>query len=117
MAGLGEQWQLETISLRLWPAASSVQSVITALFALVHEHDLRPDDVEEIRVGLSKTVYDMHGTLPWSDKFRALLSTPYIVGVVLHDRRCWLDQFQPERTADPALSEFVRQRVKVEIDD
>ena len=53
---------LETISLRLWPAASSIQSVITAIFALIEKHDLRPEDVERVEVGLSKTVYDMHGT-------------------------------------------------------
>ena len=35
--GLGQDWTLEQISLRLWPAASSVQSVITALLALAEK--------------------------------------------------------------------------------
>jgi 2-methylcitrate dehydratase PrpD len=65
---------------------------------------------------LSKTVYDMHGTLAWNDKFKALLSTPYVTAIVLHDRRCWLDQFEPERYKDPAVDKFARERVKVEID-
>lgn len=117
LAGLGETWMLETISLRLWPAASSIQSVITAMLALADQHDLRPDDVEQIEVGLSKTVYDMHGTLPWDNKFRALLSTPYVTGVVLHDRRCWVDQFRPERIGDPELDTFIRKRIRVGIDD
>lgn len=117
VAGLGEDWKLETISLRLWPAASSIQSVVTAVFALVEECDLRPEDVERITVGLSKTVYDMHGTLPWTDKFRALLSAPYVTAVVLHDRRCWFEQFQPSRIGEPALDAFIRQRVRVEIDE
>lgn len=116
-ADLGEAWLLETISLRLWPAGSSIQSVITATLALTEDHDLKPADIERIDVGLSKTVYDMHGTLPWDNKFRALLSTPYVTGVVLHDRRCWLDQFTPERIADQALDEFVRRRVHVAVDD
>ena len=30
-AGLGDDWELNTISLRLWPAGSSIQSVITAV--------------------------------------------------------------------------------------
>ena len=116
VANLGKTWELETISLRLWPAASSIQSVITAMFALIDEHDLRPAEVVEIDVGLSKTVYDMHGTLPWDDKFRALLSTPYVTGVVLHDRKCWFEQFQPERISDPALGTFIRERINVGID-
>jgi 2-methylcitrate dehydratase PrpD len=113
VAGLGEQWTLETISLRRWPAASSIQSVVTALFALVEAHDLRPADVERIEVGLSQTVYDLHGSLPWDSKFRAQLSTPYVTGVVLHDRRCWFEQFTPERIGDPALDAFIRERIRV----
>lgn len=117
VADLGEAWLLNTISLRLWPAASSIQSVITAVLALTEGNDLRPDDVERIDVGLSKTVYDFHGTLPWDNKFRALLSTPYVTGVVLHDRQCWLDQFEPSRISDPDLDSFVRKHIRVAIDD
>ena len=116
VAGLGSRWALEEIALRLWPAASSIQSVITALFALIEAHDLKPARIAAVRVGLSKTVYDMHGTLAWNDKFNALLSTPYVTAIVLHDRRCWLDQFEPERIGDPAVGAFARERVRVEID-
>jgi len=77
---------------------------------------LRPARIASVRVGLSKTVYDMHGTLAWNDKFKALLSTPYVTAIVLHDRRCWLDQFEPARFRDPAVDAFARERVKVEID-
>jgi 2-methylcitrate dehydratase PrpD len=117
VAQLGEDWLLETISLRLWPAGSSIQSVITAMLALVEQHDLRPEGVERVEVGLSKTVYDMHGSLPWDNKFRALLSTPYVTGVVLHDRRCWFEQFEPARIGDPALDSFIRERIRVGADD
>ena len=115
-AGLGERWELEQIALRLWPAASSVQTVITGLLYLIRKHDLSPGKIAAVRIGLSKTVYDMHGTLPWNDKFKALLSTPYITSIVLHDRRCWLDQFEPKRFQDPAVDAFAREKVKVEVD-
>jgi 2-methylcitrate dehydratase PrpD len=110
---LGKQWTLDQISLRLWPAASSVQSVITALLALANTHDLKPENIAAVRVGLSKGVYDMHGTLGWDDKFKALLSMPYITSVVLHDRACWLDQFEPARVKDRAVDAFARDRVQV----
>ena len=115
-ADLGTQWQIEQISLRLWPAASSVQAVITALLALAEKHNLKPADIAEVRVALSKGVYDMHGTLAWNDKFKALLSMPYITSVVLHDRACWLDQFDPSRIADASVDAFARDRVKVRAD-
>ena len=113
---LGKTWALQQISLRLWPAASSVQSVITALLAMANTHDLKPENITEVRVGLSKGVYDMHGTLAWDDKFKALLSMPYITSVVLHDRACWLDQFEPARVADKAVDAFARAKVKVSIE-
>jgi 2-methylcitrate dehydratase PrpD len=116
VAGLGRDWLLEQIAMRLWPAASSIQTAMTSLFALIERHDLRPDDIAQVKVGLSKVVYDMHGTLPWNDKFKALLSTPYVTGIILHDRRCWLDQFEPRRYQDPAVDTFTRERVKVSAD-
>jgi 2-methylcitrate dehydratase PrpD len=116
IADLGKGWALGQISLRLWPAASSVQSVITALLALANAHDLKPVQIAQVRVGLSKGVYDMHGTLAWDDKFKALLSMPYITSVVLHDRACWLDQFEPARINDKAVDAFARERVKVGIE-
>lgn len=113
---LGEQWELENISFRLWPLASSIQSVVTAMFGLIQEHDLKPDQVQRIHVGLSDTVYDMHGAMGWENRFRALLSAPYAVAVVLHDRQCWLDQFTPARVSDVSLDRFIRDHVVVEKD-
>lgn len=115
-AGLGRDWMLQQIALRLWPAASSIQTAMTALFALVEAHDLKPDAIAEVTIGLSKGVYDMHGTLPWNDKFKALLSAPYVASIIIHDRRCWLDQFEPNRYRDPDVDAFTRERVKVSAD-
>ena len=113
---LGQRWDLETIGLRRWPAASSVQTMITGLFHLIEAHDVMPKDVAEVRVRLSPTVYRMHGSLPWTSKFSAQLSAPYLAAVVLHDRRCWLDQFLPSRFGDPELDTFARDRVVVSED-
>ncbi|MEK6593604.1 MAG: MmgE/PrpD family protein [Pseudomonadota bacterium] len=116
VADLGTHWTLEQIALRLWPGASSTQSATTALFALIQAHDIRPERVVQVRIGLSKPVYDMHGTLDWDDKFKALLSTKYVTAIVLHDRRCWLDQFEPARFQDQAVGAFARERVRIRID-
>jgi 2-methylcitrate dehydratase PrpD len=116
VADLGKDWKLRQISLRLWPAASSIQSLITALLALVETHDLKPERIARVRVGLSKTVFDMHGTLPWDDKFKALLSAPYVTAIVLHDRRCWLEQFAPARYGDAVVGHFARERVEIRVD-
>jgi 2-methylcitrate dehydratase PrpD len=116
VAALGEEWELERISMRLWPAASSIQSVLSAVFDLVEAHDLRPDDVRRMTITLSEPTYRMHGEMGWDDKFRALLSTRWAAAVVLHDRAGWLDQFAPERLADPAVRAFAADRIDVRSD-
>lgn len=116
VAHLGEEWELERISMRLWPAASSIQSVLSAVFDLVEAHDLRPDDVRRMTITLSEPTYRMHGEMGFDDKFRALLSTRWAAAVVLHDRAGWLDQFAPERLADAAVRAFAADRIEVRSD-
>ncbi len=113
---LGERWELMNISLRRWPVASSIQSMVTALFAILDSHPLTPDEIAMVNIRLSDTVYRMHGELGWDTRFRALLSTRYVASVITHDRRCWLDQFTPARIADPVVDDFARTRIHVEVD-
>jgi 2-methylcitrate dehydratase PrpD len=115
--GLGERWELEHLSLRPWPLASSLQSVATALLHLVDTEGASGKTVLRARVGLSRTVYDMHGELPWDDRFHALLSAPYVTAVILADGTCGLDQFTPERLKDAGLDRFARENVEVVVDD
>lgn len=115
--GLGARWELERLSLRPWPLASSLQSVATALLHLVAEEGAQARTVEHARVGLSRTVYDMHGELPWDDRFHALLSAPFVTAVILADGSCGLDQFSPERLKDSDLDRYARENVEVVVDE
>lgn len=117
VAGLGEEWELEGISMRLWPMSSLIQGVISGVFDLVRDHDLRPGDVRRMRIGLAESTHRMHGEIGWEDRFRALLSTRWSAAVVLHDRECWIEQFDPDRLADPEVSAFARDRIEVVVDD
>src|SRR5262245_9201463 len=38
--GLGRRWELENVALRLWPSASTIQGLVTAMFDLVEKHGL-----------------------------------------------------------------------------
>jgi 2-methylcitrate dehydratase PrpD len=116
-AGLGEDWELERISMRLWPMASLIQGVISGVFDLIAEHDLVPDQVRRMRIGLSESTHRMHGEIGWEDRFRALLSTRWSAAVVLHDRDCWVEQFDPSRLTDHVVSDFARDRIEVVVDD
>src|SRR5688572_18607135 len=63
-ADLGKRWELEQIALRLWPSASTIQGMITAMFDLLAKEDINPAKVKSVRVALSPMAFDMHGTLP-----------------------------------------------------
>ena len=101
-ADLGQRFELEQIALRLWPSASSIQGMNTALFDLVEKHDIDPAKVKQLRVRLSPTVFDLHGKLArYKAKFDALISAHYVAAAILHDRALTLAQFEPARYDDP----------------
>jgi len=117
VAELGARWELERIALRLWPCATGIQGVVTALFDLVEKHRVALDQVKKLRVRTNKTLSDMHGMFPrYKGKFEALLSIHYCAAVILRDRELTLAQFEPARYNDPALVEFAAGRVESLVD-
>jgi len=111
---LGDRWELEQIALRLWPAGSSIQGMITAMFDLVEKHNLRAENVAQLRIFLDRSIAEMHGMFPhYRAKFEALLSAHYIAAAILHDQELTLDQFEPQRYDDPRPRRFAAERVKV----
>jgi 2-methylcitrate dehydratase PrpD len=115
--GLGTRWELEQIALRLWPSATTIQGLITAVFDLVEKHGIGAEQVKMLRASLGKTAFDMHGGFAhYKGKFEALLSTHYAAAAILHDRELTLAQFEPARYNDPKLVRFAAEQVEVKCD-
>jgi len=113
IADLGRRWELEQIALRLWPAASSIQGMMTAMFDIVQKHEVDPAQVKTLRIALSQPVFDLHGNFAkYKAKFEALLSAHYVAAAILHDRELTLAQFEPKRYDDPKLRRLA-ERVEV----
>ena len=111
LAGLGTSWELARIALRLWPAATALQGVLTALAAL---EQIAFSDIEQVRIGLGRTPFEMHGGFAtYAAKFEALLSAHYVAAVYLRDRMLTLDQFEPACYDDPVLRRFAAGKVAV----
>ena len=114
IADLGQRWELERISLRLWPSASSTQAMNTALFDLVEKHAPAFDKIKKVRVSLSDAVYNFHGKLPnYKGKFDALISAHYVAAAILHDRALTLAQFEPARYDDPKMRRAAAELIEV----
>jgi 2-methylcitrate dehydratase PrpD len=116
-AELGKRFELEQIALRLWPSASLLQGMNTALFDLIAQDAPEPARVRMLVVSLSKPAFAMHGALAhYQGKFEALISAHYTAAAILYDRALTLAQFEPERYNNPALRRAAAEQVEVRQD-
>ena len=114
LEGMGSVWELEQIAIRLWPGASPVQTMLTALFDMVESDGLDVTQVETVEIAISTEDYKTHGGFSRpTGTFEALLSYAYLASLVLHDRRLWFDGVRAPRIHDRALLEFGEKRVHV----
>ena len=114
VAELGRRFELERIALRLWPSATLIQGLNTALFELSDKHKIDPARVSRVGVALSQNAFDMHGGFgAYKGKFEALLSAHYAAAAILHDGALTLAQFAPARYDDPTLRAFAGEKVDV----
>jgi 2-methylcitrate dehydratase PrpD len=117
IADLGQRFELEQIALRLWPSASLIQGMTTALFDLIGKHKVDAARVRRVVIALSQGAFDMHGGFDtYKAKFEALLSAHYTAAAILHDRALTLAQFEPNRYDDPKLRAFAAAKVEVRPD-
>jgi 2-methylcitrate dehydratase PrpD len=110
---LGRRWELHNISLRRWPAASSLQSLVDVLLS-VDAPSL--GDIDRVEVALPDQAYALCGRMGWTDELTAMQSARFVTAAVLRDRRCWIDTFARSQRRDRELTSFARQRVTVRRD-
>src|SRR6266849_3274377 len=114
IADLGQRWELEQIALRLWPAASSIQGMMTAMFDIVEKHKVDPSQVKTLRIALSQPVFDLHGNFAkYKAKFEALFSAHYVAAAILYDRQLTLAQFEPKRYDDPKMRRAAAEQFEI----
>jgi len=117
IADLGRRFELERIALRLWPSATLIQGMNTALFDVLAKHEIETGRVQRVMVALSQIAFDMHGGFDaYKGKFEALLSAHYAAAAILHGGALSLAQFTPARYDDPALRSFAEEKVEVRAD-
>jgi 2-methylcitrate dehydratase PrpD len=117
VADLGRRFELERIALRLWPSATLIQGMNTALFELMAKHKIEAAQVRRVVIALSQNAFDMHGGFGvYKGKFEALLSAHYAAAAIIHDRALTLAQFTAARYDDPALRAFAAEKVELRAD-
>lgn len=110
---LGSDFKIMRIWFKLYPCVATVQGVIYTLTKLIEEHRFGPDDIDEIRVGISETsvshggaIYEPHDTAS------AQFSLPFSLAIRLlkndNDLRFYMD---PKLWTDPRVLALAK-RVK-----
>ncbi|HYQ07259.1 MAG TPA: MmgE/PrpD family protein [Xanthobacteraceae bacterium] len=117
IAELKNRFELEQIALRLWPSATLIQGLNTALFDLLAKHQIAAARISRVSIALSQNAFDMHGGFrEYKGKFEALLSAHYSAAAIVHDGALTLAQFAPARYDDQTLRAFATQKVNVQAD-
>lgn len=118
--GLGEDYLLPTASIKYYPCCFLAHFAIHAMLKLRRAHALKPEDVEAIRLRMTRGSYDAV-CAPLAEKQKvtttqeALFSAPYTVATALVHGAVRVEHMRAPALFDPAVA-AVAARVSAEID-
>jgi aconitate decarboxylase len=99
VAGLGERWETQAITIKPYAAMGGLHAAIDAVFDIAAVRPLRPAQIEHIDVELGHTVYH-HGWWPPQRPLTptgAQMNVAYSVAVATLDGAALIDQYSPAR--------------------
>jgi 2-methylcitrate dehydratase len=114
-AGLGESWRIVQCGMKAFPTEALTHTPISAVLALVIEHDLIPEQVEKVHIRSLARAADILADASKYDpqsKETADHSLPYVIAAALVDRRLTPLQFTQQRIQDARIRAQLR---KVEV--
>lgn len=105
---LGASFEHENLSYKPYPACRHTHAAIDAALHLASEHDIDPDAVEAISVGVNEEGY-ANVCVPAETKSRprvvvdAQFSIPFCIATALAKRRVFIPDLAPDALDDPAV--------------
>jgi len=106
VGGLGDGFKILECSMKAFPCEALTHTHISATLKVVTEHDIKPDDIEEVTVTtIARAVdilFDAEKYKPTSRE-TADHSLPYCVAAAIVDRKITTDQFNAARIKDPLI--------------
>ena len=99
------------VAIKPYPCGSVMHPALDVLLDLVHRHNIRPEEILRVRVGMSSQataplVYPEPAT-----GLQAKFSMPFCAAVALLERRVDLDQFTDEKVRDPGVRALMKRVV------
>jgi 2-methylcitrate dehydratase len=104
--GLGESWRITQCGMKFFPTEALTHAPISAVLDLVKANDLKPEQVETIRIHSLARAADILSDASKYDprtKETADHSLPYVVAAALVDRQVTPAQFTMQKIMDPLI--------------
>lgn len=113
---IGEIFGIIYDSFKLWPTSGLCHSSIMAALELVQTYDIKPEDVEEVKVWVSKYIY-MYVVEPLEGKDlrNPHCHLPFAVAVAIAKRQVTLEYISEAGIRDPELLDLMK-KIKTIID-
>jgi 2-methylcitrate dehydratase PrpD len=104
---LGIRWEAAAVGFKVYAACASAHTTVDAVLAL-RERGLRPEKLKLLTVDLSRKGWTNVGW-PYvpGDVVAAQMNGSYAAAVALLDGDAFLDQYRPERLADPRILDLI----------
>ena len=103
------------MSIKPYPSGSLTHPAMTVFLELVEAHDLRAEQVEEVRVGTNRHMPNALIHHRPTDLLAAKFSMEFCIAILLLRRRAGLDEFRDEVVRDPEVRATL-EKVRFEVD-
>ena len=107
---LGNTYRIMDCSMKAFPTEALTHTHLSATLKLVQERDIKPEEIEEVRISTIARAYDIlfdpHKYEPTSRE-TADHSLPYCVARAILDRKITTQTFEPSKISDPRLKELI----------
>ena len=106
--GLGESWRITQCGMKAFPTEALTHTPISAVLALVKDHDLKPHHVAKVHIRTTARGADILSDPSKYDphtKETADHSLPYVIAAAIAERQVTPLQFTMEKIRHPAIRE------------
>ncbi len=112
--GLGESWRISQCGMKAFPTEALTHTPISAVLALVKDHELKPHDIAKVHIRTTARGADILSDPSKYDphtKETADHSLPYVIAAAIVERQVTPLQFTPEKIMDPLIREQLKKIV------
>jgi len=116
--GLGESWRIERCGMKAFPTEALTHAPISAVLEIVIGHDLKPEQIEKVRIRSLARAADILADPSKYDprsKETADHSLPYVIAAAIADRQVTPAQFEAAKIMDPKIREQLK-KIEVKAD-